>query len=72
MYLHDSGDCDGNGETGGNVSECASPDFAFGGWTWAKTTFGKGLDAGIVREIGGGVGDNAGRLMWGSAEAGEM
>lgn len=31
MYLHDSGDCDGNGETGGNVSECASPDFAFGG-----------------------------------------
>ena len=34
------------------MSECSDFD---GGWTWAKTTFGKGLDAEIEWGTGAGV-----------------
>ena len=60
-YIYSHEDSDGEGENDGIVSDCSSDLPLEGGWAWAKTTLGKGLDAGIALEIGEGAGDTSGR-----------
>ena len=69
MYSHEDGA--GDSETDGIVSWCSSGLPPDGGWAWAKTTFGKGLDAGIVWEIGESVGDTDGGPLSGWGEVAE-